>query len=143
MTDRSHHSHNQETTRVLYNSYTGNWTTFSQPGVLTVWLYVKDFIYLFVTMHTFKYNNSSSCCTYHSLKNFVEKYFGFKKLCVENILSLMLTQENLLTAKQCSTHHCLRMGTAQLLDCRTTKTTNGRVIIGELFSRLPILFGHL
>ena len=81
----------QRTTHVLYNNYTGNSTTFSQPGVLTVWIHVKNFIYWFVTMQTFRYNNSSSCCTSRSLKNLVEKYFGFKKVWVKNISRLMLT----------------------------------------------------
>ena len=35
------------------------------------------------------------------------------------------------------------MGAAQLLDCTTARTTNGRVIKGELLLWLPFLFVHL
>ena len=55
----------------------------------------------------------------------------------------MVTHKNFITMKYFSTCLCLRMGTARLLDCATARTTNGRVVKGELLSWLPFLFFYL
>ena len=52
---RSHRSRNRRTTWVLYNNYTCNWTGFSHPGVLTLWIYTgmcKELYLLIVKIHT-------------------------------------------------------------------------------------------
>ena len=76
-------------------------------------------------------------------KIFVEKYFILEKFYAKIISWLMLTYENFLTMKLFTTHHCLRMNAARLLDCTTSRTTSGRVIKGQLLSGSPLLFVHL
>ena len=50
----------------------------------------------------------------------------------------MLNHEHLLTTKQFWTHRRLRMGAARLLDYKTAKIANGRVIKGELLFKVMI-----
>ena len=61
---RSCRSHNRKTARVSYNNYTGDWTTFSDPGVSMVHLCKPLFCYLFVEQYihlnmTILHNNST------------------------------------------------------------------------------------
>ena len=72
MTTRSRHGRNQRSTRALYtvyNNYTGNWTTFLFPGVLTVKtpgcgtrVQLVAFVIAFITTVSFYRRFSSFLC---------------------------------------------------------------------------------
>ena len=55
---------NQTPTWLLYTYYTGDWTTFSQPGVLMVWVYVHNFTILLMVANSTLFIDCNNFC-YH------------------------------------------------------------------------------